>query len=61
MASANKILQPIIKLAAWAEEVGGQEGPAPPPSNTSGGHPCYWPLLENAKSASNLTTHLGHD
>ena len=21
----------------------------------------YWPLLENAKSASSLTAHLGHD
>jgi len=37
----------------------GQEGL--PPSNTSGGHPCCWPLLENAKSASSLTTHLGRD
>ena len=31
-----------------------------PPSNTSGGHPCYWPLLENAKSASSLAADLGH-
>jgi len=30
-------------------------------SNASGGHPCYWPLLENARSASSLATHLGHD
>jgi len=44
----------------WAEEVGGQEGPGPP-SIPLGGHPCYWPLLENAKSASSLATHLGHD
>jgi len=33
----------------------------PPPSNTSGGHPYYWPLLENAKSASSLAADLGHD
>jgi len=33
-------------VLSWAEEVRGQEGSAP--SNTSGGHSCYWPLLENA-------------
>jgi len=40
---------------------GGRSGGAWPPSSTSGGHPCYWPLLENAKSASSLATVLGHD
>ena len=45
----------------WAEEVGEGAGGAWPPSSTSGGHPCYWPLLENAKSASSLATLLGRD
>ena len=44
------------QFSAWAEEVG-----AWPLSNTSGRHPCYWPLLENAKSFSSLATHLGYD
>jgi len=44
---------------SWAEEMGAMRGLAPLQYLWS--HPCYWPLLENAKSASNLAAHLGHD
>ena len=37
----------------------GQEGPAP--LQYLWVHPCYWPLLENVKSASSLAANLGHD
>jgi len=45
-------------LRKWGK---GQEVPATPPPIPLGSHPCYWPLLENAKSASNLAADLGHD
>jgi len=41
---------------AWTKEVGDQG-----PQYLCWGHPCYWPLLENAKSASSLAADLGHD
>ena len=44
------------KSNQWSWDYGYLHGPLKwgdrrglPPSNTSGGHPCYWPLLENAK------------
>jgi len=38
---------------------GEQERPGPPP--ILWGHPYYWPVLENAKSASSVAADLGHD
>ena len=45
---------------AMGRKSGGQEGPAPL-QYLCGGHQCYWPLLENDKSASSLAADLGHD
>ena len=42
----------------WAEKVGGR---ACPLQYLCRGHPCCWPVLENAKSASSLAAHLSHD
>jgi len=49
----------IVASPAHGLESARQEGPGSP-SNTFGGilHSCYWPLLENAKSASISTLTL---
>jgi len=58
-------VQKVLKSIGVCMDRGSGEGAGgacpSPLQYLCGGHPCYWPLLENAKPSSSLAVHLGHD